>query len=202
MADHGKASSGKASSTAPWARLAKQTLFTTPYTWRLSHDRYRLPSGAVRSYYYLDVAGSVMVVPWADDGRLLFVQQHRYLLQRESLELPAGGLLRDARGIEADEDVLVGAARELAEETGFAADTLQEIGTLAPYNGVSNEICHVVVARRLREIGARPEETEAITVVPLTLSDVHARADDGRLWDGMTLAALYLFERWRATLEA
>ena len=192
---------GKAASAQPWARLAKQTLFTTPYAWRLSHDRYRLPSGAVRSYYYLDVAGSVMVVPLVDDGRLLFVQQFRYLLQRESLELPAGGLLRDARGLEADEDALVGAARELAEETGFAADALEEIGTLAPYNGVSNELCHVVVARGLRDVGARPEETEAITVVPLTLDEVHARVADGRLWDGMSLAALYLFERRRATLD-
>lgn len=201
MADEGKASR-PGGDQAPWARLAKQTLFTTPYTWRLSHDRYRLPSGAVRSYYYLDVAGSVMVVPIADDGRLLFVQQFRYLLSRESLELPAGGLLRDVRGVAADEAVLAGAARELAEETGFTADSLQEIGTLAPYNGVSNGFRHVVVARGLREIGARPEETEAITVVPLSLGEVHARADDGRLWDGMTLAALYLFERWRATLDA
>jgi ADP-ribose pyrophosphatase len=172
-----------------WARLRKQVLFTTPYDWKLSHDRYRLPGGAVGDYYYLDVAGSVMLVPELDDGRLVLVKQFRYLIGKESLELPAGGL-------DWGEEPEAGARRELAEETGYRASELVKIGEIAPYNGVSNELCHVFVARGLEASAPQPDATEAIDVLRLSKRAVFRYARDGRLWDGMSLAALFAYERW------
>ncbi len=173
-----------------WARLRKQVLFTTPYEWKLSHDRYRLPGGAIGDYYDLDVPGSVMIIPELDDGQLVLVKQFRYLIGKESLELPCGGL-------DWGEDAAEGARRELAEETGYRPRELVKIACLAPYNGVSNELCHIFVARGLEASARDPDATEEICVLRLSPRVVSRYARDGRLWDGMSLSALFAYERWR-----
>ena len=123
-----------------------------------------------------------MVVPVLPDGRLILVRQFRYLVQRWSEEFPCGGM---ARGVEADEN----ARKELREEAGLTPKNLERIGGFAPFNGVSDEICHVYLARDLEETGAEPEVTEDITVVRRTVAEVEAAIDSGEIWDGMTIAS-------------
>jgi len=148
----------------------------------MMHDRYRLPSGEVRDYFYVRTGGSTMLVPVDDDGRLVLVRQHRYLIGRDSLEFPCGGV---PVGGDPDEN----AVKELREETGLEAARLERIGEFAPYNGVADELCHVYLARNLTHVGAEPEATESIEVVHHTVSEVETRIATGEIWDGMTIAA-------------
>ena len=73
-----------------------------------------LPDGSKATREYVQHPGAVAIIPILDDGRLVLVRQHRYTLGKVLLEWPAGKL-------EAGEDQLVCAARELQEETGFVA---------------------------------------------------------------------------------
>lgn len=130
-----------------------------------------------------------MVVPVRDDGSLVMVRQYRYLMQRTSLEFPAGGLPEGVAPLE-------NAQRELKEEAGHAAGRWHELGRFAPYNGVSNEYCHVYLATELTAIGAEPEETEEIEIVFLQPDEVRLQIDSGELWDGMTIASLSVYESW------
>ena len=145
--------------TAKWTRLSRHPLLQTPY-YTISHDRYVRPDGDHADYHYLDTPGSVIIVPVCADGRLVMIRQHRYLMGRVSLEFPAGGM-------EPGEDAQTSARRELQEEAGLEAQILLEVGTFAPYNGVSNELCRVFVASDLRQVAAAPEPTEELEVVRL-----------------------------------
>jgi len=169
-----------------WGRLERELLFSTPY-YDICHDRYQLPAGGVGDYYYIDIAGSSMIVPEGDQGRLTLVRQFRYLMQRPSLEFPAGGIQRGWAP-------LACAQQELREEAGLVASSWRELGEFAPYNGASAEICHVFVASGLSSVRAEPEPTEEIEVVALTLAELQAAVASGEIWDGMTLAALRLYE--------
>jgi ADP-ribose pyrophosphatase len=123
-----------------------------------------------------------MVVPVDAEGRLLLVNQYRYLASRESLEFPCGSV-KD--GSTHDRT----AWEELAEETGYSAGTLALVGEFNPYNGVTDEMCRVYVARELSYVGGRPEETEEFELVRLSPEELEVRIRSGELWDGMTIAA-------------
>ena len=169
-----------------WTRLSKETVFSSPY-FHFSHDSYVLPGGGVGHYHYVDIAGSAMVVPQLDSGELVLVRQHRYLMQRPSLEFPAGG-------VKPGSDFLRTAAEELQEEAGYRAARLEPIGEFAPYNGASNEICRVFWASGLTAAVSAPESTEEIQVLALPADEVRRQIAEGSIWDGMTIASFSFFE--------
>jgi len=173
-----------------WTTLSSKPFFETPY-WAFSHDSYVRPDGTEGDYHYLDIPGSVMIVPVCADGRLVMVRQFRYLVGRMSLEFPAGGMDREA-------DARTNARRELREEAGLEAESWDQVGEFAPYNGVSNELCRVFVASGLRQVGPQPEPTEELEVVRVPAGQITGLVHRGELWDGMSMAAHRYYELWRA----
>lgn len=167
---------------ARWRQLSTVTRGQNPW-WTYRLDRFQLPSGKQGEYHYVHTGGSVMVVGVRQDGRLLMVNQYRYLLDRESLEFPGGSI---KLGHTPDDS----ARAELAEETGLAARVMESVGQFNPYNGVTDEFCHVFLARDLEPApSAEPDETEEFELLELTVAELDARVQHGAIWDGMTLAA-------------
>ena len=81
------------------------------------------------------------------------------------------------------------ASNELIEETGFLPGRLEAVGGFNPCNGLLEETCRVYIARDLRNVGARPDETESFELVRFTMDEVDASIRNGTIWDGMTMAA-------------
>jgi ADP-ribose pyrophosphatase len=133
----------------------------------------------------VDSYGSSCVVPVLPDRAILLVNQYRYLAGRESLEFPCGAV---KEGSTHDQT----AWQELAEETGYSAASLVLAGRFNPYNGVTNEMCHVYIARDLRFIGSSPDETEEFETVALSPDEIDRRMRSGVIWDGMSIAAWFL----------
>jgi ADP-ribose pyrophosphatase len=165
----------------PYRTIAKMILFENPW-WKYCCDKVELPSGKPGDYHFVLTNGSAMVVALDDDGRLLLVRQYRYTGKRDSLEFPCGGL-KD--GSTYDET----AHTECVEETGFLPGQIVAVGEFNPCNGLLDEICRVYIARNLRYVGARPDETESFELVRLTMEEVDELIRNGTIWDGMTLAA-------------
>lgn len=165
----------------PLRRTSSRVLEKNPY-WEYWLDTYRLRDGREQTYYYVHTRGSVMVVPIAEDGRVVMVRQYRYLWQRESIEFPGGGI---PEGIEP----IVQARCELQEEAGIAADSIEYLGDFNPMNGVTDERCHVFLARNLRPAVKAEDPVEETAVLLMTAEELTARIADGTIWDGMTLAA-------------
>lgn len=164
-----------------WKKVSESIVFRNPY-WIYKRDAFELPSGTPGEYHYVHTNGSSMVLPVAADGTLLLVNQYRYLLGRESVEFPCGSVKDGSTHEET-------ARKELAEETGHSAGSLVPAGEFNPFNGVTDEICRVYVARDLRFVGGTPDETEEFELLRLTPAEVEARIRSGAIWDGMTIAA-------------
>jgi 8-oxo-dGTP pyrophosphatase MutT (NUDIX family) len=104
------------------------------------------------------------------------------LNDRESLELPCGGV---KNGHTYEET----AKHELEEEAGFIARDWYKVGEFNPYNGITDELCRVFIAKNLSEVPPTPDETEEFEIVSLTPDEADARITTGTIWDGMTIAA-------------
>ena len=84
-----------------------------------------------------------------EDDHVLLVEQYRVPLGADCIELPAG-LIGDH---EEGEDTLASAARELEEETGYRADTLEIVGEFFSSPGMVSESFSLVRARGLTKVG-------------------------------------------------
>lgn len=84
-----------------------------------------------------------------EGDQVVLVEQYRVPLGRRCLELPAGLI-----GDENDGDTLeAAAARELAEETGYRADRIEELGEFYSSPGMVSEGFTLVRATDLTRIG-------------------------------------------------
>jgi ADP-ribose pyrophosphatase len=164
----------------PWKRLNRSVVVKNPW-WTYLKDSFQLPSGSTGEYHIVHTNGASMIIPVLDDGRMMLVNQYRYLRDRESLEFPCGGVKDGSTWEET-------AVQELREEAGFRSADLRIAGEFNPYNGVTDEICRVFIARNLEHVGDAPEETEAFERVLLTPEALDEEIRSGRLWDGMTIA--------------
>ncbi|MGB3096823.1 MAG: NUDIX hydrolase [Candidatus Deferrimicrobiaceae bacterium] len=165
----------------PWKKLTESIVFKNPY-WTYKRDTLELPGGRPGEYHYVHTNGSSMVIPVMEDGKLLLVNQVRYLVGRESVEFPCGSV-KEGRTHEET------AREELVEETGYSAKSLLMVGEFNPFNGVTNEMCRVYMARDLQYVGGKPDETEEFEILQVTPGELETQIRTGVIWDGMTIAA-------------
>ena len=167
-------------------RISTRELFVNPW-WKYLHDRYVRPDDSEGDYFYIQTPGSVAVIPVFEDGKLLLLNQFRYLNQRECLEFPGGGM---RTGSTPD-----GTARqELKEEAGIVAGKLTPIGSFNPMNGATDELCYVFLAQDLEFGIANPEVSEEFEQQIVSLEELERLIANGTIWDGMTLAAFALYK--------
>jgi ADP-ribose pyrophosphatase len=171
----------------PWKKLSESILFRNPW-WTCKRDTFELPSGKPGEYHYVHTNGSSMVIPVLGDGTLVLVNQYRYLMGKESMEFPCGSVKERSNHDET-------ARHELVEETGYSAKGLSKVGKFNPYNGVTDEMCHVYIARDLEFVGGTPDETEEFEIVLMAPSEIDERIRTGVIWDGMTIAAWAIAKR-------
>jgi ADP-ribose pyrophosphatase len=179
---------------ARWQKVRETTVAVNPW-WRYRKDAFLLPSGKPGEYHYVHTNGAAMIIPFVEPGKILLVNQYRYLCDRESVEFPCGSVKDGATHVET-------ARHELVEETGYAADELTDIGRFNPYNGVTDEICHVYRAGGLRFVGASPDETEEFELLALGPEEIGRLIADGTIWDGMTIAGWAILQAAGAREEA
>lgn len=92
---------------------------------------------------------AVVIVAIDADDRVLLIDQPRVPLGRHCLELPAGLIGDDVEG----DTIEAAAIRELEEETGYAADRIEEIGEFHSSPGMVTESFTLVRAHGLRKVG-------------------------------------------------
>jgi ADP-ribose pyrophosphatase len=143
------------------------------------------------SEFHRDVVrhpGAVSVVALTDDDHVVMVRQFRAALEADLLEVVAGK--RDV----ADEDPLVCAARELAEEVGYRAEHFELLATMRMTPGFCDEENLLYLATGLVEVerSVQGVEEQHMTIERVPLADVRAMIADGRIVDGKSLVGLLL----------
>ena len=152
---------------------------------KIRRDTLRTPDGRETKLDIVEHGGSVVLLPIDHEGNLLLVRQYRHAVGEELLELPAG--TRD--GEEPFEDC---AAREIREETGLEARALQKLGEFYLVPGYSTELMAVFLATDLKENPLQPDEDEFLQIEKIPLKQAVEMAEQGKIQDAKTLAALLL----------
>lgn len=147
-------------------------------------DTVRVPNGNVVTWDFIGHKGAAAVVPIREDGKILMVRQYRNALDRETLEIPAGGLNT------ADEPTRVAAARELEEETGFSSTDLELLITIRTTVAFCNEKIDIYVARNLKKSQQNLDEDEFIGVEAYTPDELCEMIYAGKIEDSKTISAI------------
>ncbi len=143
-------------------------------------DTVRLPNGKEATREFVLHPGAVMIIGLLDDGRVVLERQFRHPMQTVMIEFPAGK-------IDAGEDHLVCAQRELLEETGYRASEWAFAGRLAPTIAYSDEVIDIWFARGLT-LGERElDDGEFLDVFTATPAELHAWCFGGEVIDCKTL---------------
>ena len=151
-------------------QIVKSTSQFTGRIWSVRTDTVNFGGQLIERDILLHL-GAVAIIAIDDQDRVLLIRQYRHPVAMALFEPPAG--LLDIPG----EQPQVTAARELAEESGFQAETWQVLVDFLNSPGGSSEGIRVYLARGLTPLdGGRPATGEAEEVflprvwVPLAMA--------------------------------
>lgn len=143
----------------------------------------QLPNGLEREKVIIHPSNAVAVLP-IEENRCKLIRQYRYAIDNYILEAPAGAL-------EKGEDPLTAAGRELIEETGFTARTIELRGFIITTPGYTDEKIFLFEAHGLtpsQEYGK--DEDEVIEVVDVPVSDLPGMVRNGTITDAKTICLI------------
>ena len=160
---------------------------------RVRHDKLIEPGGKHSERDVIRHDASVVILaidrskskknPW-----VVIERQYRHAANQFLWELPAGKL-------EAGEDPLAGAKRELEEETGYKAKKWKPLVEYYASPGFLGESMKVFLAEGLIPGDAHPEEDEQIELRLVKLSEALKMIEKGAILDGKTLTSVLLYAR-------
>lgn len=160
---------------------------------RVLHDKLIEPGGKKSARDVIRHNGSVVILA-VDKSRskkdpyIVMERQYRHAARQYLWELPAGKL-------DAGEEPLVGAQRELEEETGYRAKKWKPLIEYYGSPGFLGESMRVFLAEGLVAGDAHPEEDEDIEFRLVKLSEVVKMIEKGAMKDGKTLCSVLLYAR-------
>jgi ADP-ribose pyrophosphatase len=159
-------------------------------------DQVRYPDGSMGEQVLIHHPGAAAVVPFLSDPRgadpqLLLIHQYRYATGGDLFEIPAGRL-------EPGEAPLTCAHRELLEETGCTAATMEPLTSFWTTPGFTNERIHIYLASDLTRGATAHEADEFIEVVTVPLSEALRRIEAGEITDAKTMIGILFSAGFRA----
>ena len=160
-----------------------------PY--RMEHLDLEFDNGERRRYERLHGRGhgAVIVVPLLDDDTVLLVREYAAGVHRYELGLVKGR-------IDAGETPLQAADRELKEEAGYGARSLQVLRSLSLAPSYMSQQTHLVLARDVYPERLPGDEPEELEVVPWKLAKLHELILRDDFSEGRSIAALFIAREW------
>ncbi len=157
---------------------------------KLRVDSVRLGSGRQTTREIVEHSDCIAVVVIDENHDVLLVKQFRKPVEKELLEIPAGGI--DAG--EAPEEAV---RRELREETGYMPRKVKRMGGFYSAPGYSSEYLYLYLATDLVPSQLIAEDTEEIKVVRVPIAEIPDLITSGRICDAKSIAGLLIYLEYR-----
>ncbi len=148
-----------------------------------------LPNGKEATRDIVLHPGASVIVPVNENGEIYMVRQFRKPLDFTTLELPAGKL--DSPG----EDPKICAERELIEETGLRAQSIEHLISIHTTPGFCNEVIHMYMATGLTQGESCTDEDEFLDVDKIHVSQLVDMILEHKITDAKTIIGVLLAER-------
>ncbi len=157
---------------------------------KLRVDTVRMPGGRETSREIVEHSACVAIIAVDADDNVLLVNQFRKPVEKELLEIPAGG-------IEPGEDVVATVRRELREETGYLPRKVERLGGFYSTPGYCTEYLYLYLASDLVPSSLNAEDTESIELVRVPISQIPGLITSGSICDAKSIAGLLIFLKYR-----
>lgn len=148
-------------------------------------DDVRLPDGSLSKREYVRHCGGAAVL-FVKDGCAALVKQYRYVYDKEIYEIPAGK-------IDGGETSVKAAERELEEETGYRALSLEKLARIYPSTGYTDEVIDIYFTDNAEYVGQKCDEGEFLDCEFIRLSRVAEMIESGEICDAKTVCAVYKY---------
>ncbi len=166
-----------------WQQLKRKTIYQNPWI-ALYEDDVLTPSQEQGIYSIIDFKNkAAAAIPIDSEGYTWLVGQYRYSLEKYSWEIPMGGSNNQ-------HDILLGAQRELREETGITAKRWTEILHFDTLVSIGREEGVVYVAQELSFGELETEDSEELQLRRVHINEAINMALEGQLSDSISLAGL------------
>ena len=167
----------------PWTTLRSRTAYSNAW-FRIREDEVLRPDGQPGLYGVVEIRPSVGILAFNGNGEVALVGQWRYPVGRYTWEIVRGG------SSEGEADMLAVARRELREETGYDAAEWSPLGPVDVCNGVTTDVQHLFVARKLAFSGVHQDPVEQIETRWVAFDRVVAMALNGEITEVCSVAAI------------
>ncbi len=153
---------------------------------KLRVDTVELPGGRQTKREIIEHGDCVAIVAIDSDDNVLLVKQFRKPVEKELLEIPAGG-------IEAGEEPEDCVRREMREETGYLPRKVERLGGFYASPGYCTEYLHLFLATDLSPAQLIAEDTEEIELVRVAINRIPELIASGAICDAKSIAGLLIF---------
>ena len=161
---------------------------------KLRVDTVKMPNDRTTTREIVEHSDCVAIIALDDEDNVLLVSQFRKPVEKELLEIPAGG-------VEPGEDIEDCVRRELREETGFLPQKIERLGGFYSSPGYCTEYLHFFLATDLTHSPLQAEDSENIKLVRVKLSEVLGLINSGDICDAKSIAALLFFFEHRKSAK-
>ncbi|SES91674.1 NUDIX hydrolase [[Clostridium] polysaccharolyticum] len=145
------------------------------------------PAGDTVTYDIVEHKGASSMVALDENGKVLMVRQYRTAIQKESLELPAGG-------INPGEDTKTCAMRELEEETGYRPLEAHHLLDVYTSVGFCNEKIYIYYTDSLVSSRQNLDEDEFVHVERYAIEELVKMIEQGKIEDSKTVAGILAYK--------
>lgn len=159
---------------------------------KLRVDTVGMPDGRETTWEIVEHSDCVAIIAVDADDNVLLVKQLRKPVEKELLEIPAGG-------IDSGEDAVAAVRRELQEEAGYLPQKVERLGGFYSAPGYCTEYLHLYLASDLVPSALHAEDTDSISLIRVPVSQVLDLISSGTICDGKSIAGLLTFLEYRKT---
>jgi ADP-ribose pyrophosphatase len=172
----------------PWRVLDRRYVLDRQPYMTLREDTVLLPNGArIEDYFVFEYPDWVNALALTTENQFVLVRQYRHGNEGIHYELPGGVA-------DPNEPHLLGAQRELLEETGYGVGEWRHWVSLSPNPATHTNTCHIFLATGVQKIdNQRLDHTEEIAVRLLSLEETLEMLRSGGVSQALHAAALWRY---------